>query len=153
MRTVTTLAELAALAEAAGPPAGRDLYVRWSQGPAADLAAGGGEQSSRDGLTGVLMPGLSANPLQVEPWWDGRPLRVWLARRLHDYRHLRELRGPGVRAWVLAGVERGRGPDNEPLVICREPLAWVEEPALAECERVLAEHGARDDWGPLDRRG
>jgi Family of unknown function (DUF6098) len=82
--------------------------------------------------------------------WDDRPLRLWLARRLHDYRHLAELRGPDVRAWVLAGQERGRGPDNEPLVICCHPLAWVEESALAECAVVLAEHGA-PGWGPLDR--
>jgi hypothetical protein len=152
MPALASLDELAELVEATGPPAGRDLYVRWSQGPAADLGDGTAEQSSRDGLTGVLMPGLSANPLRVEPWWGDRPLRLWLARRLHDYRHLRDLRGPGVRAWVLTGQVCGRGPDNEPLVICRKPLAWVEEPALAECERVLAEHGAQD-WGPLDRRG
>lgn len=151
MPHVTSLDELAALVVAvSAQPPGQDLYVRWSEGPAADLADGGAEQSSRDGLTGVPLPGLSANPLRVEPWWADRPLRLWLARRLHDYRHLAELRGPGVRAWVLAGQERGRGPDNEPLVICCKPLAWVDESALAECEAVLADHGAAG-WGPLDR--
>jgi hypothetical protein len=53
---------------------------------------------------------------------------------------------------VLAGEERGRGPDNEPLVVCHKALAWVDEPALAECERVIAELGG-DGWGPIDRRG
>jgi hypothetical protein len=93
--------------------------VRWSRGPETDLtAAGGTGQSSQDALTGVLMPGLSANPLRAEAWWGDRSLELWVARRLFDYRHLRELRGPGVRAWILAGEEQGRGPDNEPLVRC-----------------------------------
>jgi hypothetical protein len=151
MPHVKSLDDLAALVVARGREPGQDLYVRWSEGPAVDLAGGGTEQSSRDALTGVLMPGLSANSLRAEPWWDDRPLRLWLARRLHDYRHLAELHGPGVQAWVLAGQERGRGPDNEPLVVCCEPLGWVDESALAECDGVLAEHGA-GDWGPLDRR-
>ncbi len=41
------------------------LYVRWSRGPAIDLKS----VSSRDDLTGVPMPGLSANSLGVESWW------------------------------------------------------------------------------------
>jgi hypothetical protein len=128
-----------------------ELYVRWSKGPLTDLA-GGPAPASRDGLTGVPLPGLSANSLRVEPWWGDRSLRLWLARRLHDYRHLRDLRGPGVRAWVLLGEEQGRGPDNEPLVHCLHPVAWIEDAVLVECERVVAaQHSA--EWGPLDRRG
>lgn len=152
MPHVSSLDEMTALILATDTEPGQELYVRWSEGPAVDLASGGTEQSSRDGLTGVLMPGLSANPLRAEPWWGDRPLRLWLARRLHDYRHLRELRGPGVQAWILAGRECGRGPDNEPLVICCQPLAWVDESALAECEHILTEYGA-PGWGPLDRSG
>ncbi|MEV6607181.1 DUF6098 family protein [Kutzneria sp. NPDC051319] len=124
-----------------------DLYVRWSHGPDVD----GDGMSSRDGLTGVPLPGLSANPLRVEPWWGDRSLRLWLARRLYDYRHLRDLRGPGVRPWVLAATERGRGPDNEPLVVDVRPLAWIDDAVLAECEQeVASQHSA--EWGPLDRR-
>jgi uncharacterized protein DUF6098 len=128
------------------------LYVRWSKGPADDLRDTGDEGPvSRDGLTGVPLPGLSANPLRIEPWWGDRSPRMWLARRLFDYRHLRELRGPGVRAWVLVGEERGRGPDNEPLVACCQPVAWIDDAALAECEQLIADqHSA--EWGPLDRR-
>ena len=81
------------------------LFLRWSRGPTADA-----EQASRDELTGRPMTGLSANPLAVEPWWNGGSLRTWVARRLYDYRHLREERGPGVRPWVLEGEEHGRGP-------------------------------------------
>jgi hypothetical protein len=103
-------------------------------------------------LAGVPLPGLSANPLRVEPWWGDRSLRLWLARRLYDYRHLRDLRGPGVRPWVLAAAECGRGPDNEPLVVDIQPLAWIDDTVLEECEKdVAAQHS--DEWGPLDRRG
>ncbi|MCP2164123.1 DUF6098 family protein [Goodfellowiella coeruleoviolacea] len=148
--TIGTLDELADLVSTAGTD--EALYLRWSKGPDVDLAAHGGEQSSRDGLTGIPLPGLSANPLQVEPWWGDRPVRLWVARRLHDYRHLRELRGPGVAPWVLAGEEVARGPDNEPLVVCHRPVAWVAESALRECERVVADERGAAEWGPLDRR-
>jgi hypothetical protein len=145
LRTIRSLDELVDLVE--GSSSDDELYVRWSRGPAADQA----EQVSRDGLTGVELPGLSANPLHVEPWWGDRSLRLWLARRLHDYRHLRDLRGPGVRAWVLVGEQVGRGPDNEPLVRCVRPLAWVDDSTLAECEQVVGEHHS-GEWGSLDRR-
>ena len=148
MRTIGSLDELAALVE--GAPPERELYLRWSHGPDADLADGQAEQSSRDSLTGVTLPGLSANPLRVEPWWGERSRRLWVARRLYDYGHLRDLRGPGVRPWVLAGAECGRGPDNEPLVICHQPIAWVSEGALRECEEAIDDQHS-DEWGPLNR--
>jgi hypothetical protein len=150
VRTVQNLTELAALVEEKGQD--ERLYVRWSKGPGEDLAGGPvNEQSSRDGLTGITLPGLSANSLRVEPWWGDRPVRLWVARRLYDYRHVRAQRGPGVRPWVLAGEERGRGPDNEPLVVCRRAIAWISETALRECERAVAEQGGSDRWGSLDR--
>jgi hypothetical protein len=147
MGTIADLAELAGLVERAQR---EELYVRWSRGPGADLAGGREEGGSRDGLTGVRLPGLSANALRVEPWWGDRPVRLWVARRLYDYRHLANLRGPGVRPWVLAGEQCGRGPDNEPLVICRRPIAWVSDRALRECEEAVAEFRS-DEWGPLNR--
>lgn len=140
MATIGSLDELADMVEHH-----HDLYVRWSRGPQVD--SGG---SSRDDLTEVPLPGLSANPLAVEEWWQGRPPRMWVARRLYDYRHLRDERGPGVRPWVMVGRERGRGPDNEPLVECVRPIAWIDdrviEAAVAEIENT------NDDWGPLRRR-
>lgn len=129
---------------------GDELYVRWSRGPAKDLAGPGERHRSVDALTGVPLPGLSANSLRVEPWRGDRSLRLWVARRLYDYRHLREVYGPGVRPWVLAGDECGRGPDNEPLVVCRRPIAWIGEPALRECERLVKTRGT-PDWEPLHR--
>jgi hypothetical protein len=145
MPLVEDLAGLVELVSAAtGEP-----YVRWSHGPKADLCDDG--VSSRDGLTGVALPGLSANSLRVEPWWGDRSRRLWLARRLYDYRHLRDLRGPGVRPWVLAATECGRGPDNEPLVVDVRPMAWIDDAVLVECEKEVA--GQRSaEWGPLDRR-
>jgi Family of unknown function (DUF6098) len=88
-----------------------ELYVRWSHG----RQVNGDGMSSRDGLTGVSLPGLSANPLRVEPWWGGRSLRLWLARRLYDYRHLKDLRGAvlgvggaGSRPWTGQRAAGGR---------------------------------------------
>ncbi|MFB9467161.1 DUF6098 family protein [Streptomyces cinereospinus] len=139
---VRTLAELAGLVERH-----RGLYVRWSRGPATDLAS----VSSVDELTGVPMPGLSANPLDVEEWWEGRPVELWVARRLYDYAHLPHEKGPGVRPWVLKGHERGRGPDNEPLVADVEPLRWVEDGVI---EAARAEVRRQENaWGPLRRTG
>jgi hypothetical protein len=136
--TITKLAELVS-------HLGDNVYVRWSKGPDDDAAS-----TSRDSLTGVELPGLSASPLRVEPWWEDRSRELWVARRLFDYRHLRDLRGPDVRAWVLRGAEVGRGPDNEPLVRCLEPLAWVADEALRECSDLVdAQHS--EEWGPLDR--
>ena len=106
MPTVTTLSELTELVREHA-----QLFVRWSRGPDVDARV-----PSSDGLTGVPLPGLPANPLAVEPWWEDRPLQLWVARRLYDYSHLEHEKGPGVRPWVLVGREVGRGPDNEPLV-------------------------------------
>ncbi|MFT7839254.1 DUF6098 family protein [Saccharothrix sp. BKS2] len=145
MRTFTDLMELTDLVETRMSTT--ELFVRWSRGPEAD-----GGQRSRDGLTGGALPGLSANSLGVEPWWGNRPLRLWVARRLHDYRHLRERRAEGTRPWVLEGVEVGRGPDNEPLVRCRRPVGWISDEVLAECEDLVVAHAA-SPWGPLDREG
>jgi hypothetical protein len=144
MPTISKLHQLADMIENSG----EELFIRWSQGPATDLPR---EQSSRDELTGVPMPGLSANPLTVESWWGTRPLDLWAARRLYDYRHLREVRGPGVRPWLLAGTVVGRGPDNEPLVICSRPIAWIADSTLDEAEQLIVARGAHS-WGPLDRR-
>ncbi|MGN6474648.1 MAG: DUF6098 family protein [Mycobacteriales bacterium] len=121
---------------------GHEVYVRWSKGPAADR-----DSQSRDDLTGVELPGLSASALAVEAWWEGRPLETWVARRLYDYRHLRERRG--AKPWLLLGTEVGRGPDNEPLVRCERPLAWISEGVIAKSERLIDEQAG--DWGTLAR--
>ncbi|MFJ3863477.1 DUF6098 family protein [Streptomyces nigra] len=142
MTTFATLDELADLVAAR-----RGLYVRWSLGPATDMAA----MSSRDELTGLALPGLSANPLDVEEWWDGRPLRVWVARRLYDYSHLPRIKDSRTRPWVLTAREAARGPDNEPLVTDVRPLGWIEDRVISEADRVVRHH--RTSWGPLDRGG
>ncbi|MFC0499134.1 DUF6098 family protein [Streptomyces mutabilis] len=70
-------------------PADRGRYVRWSRGPGTDLT----DVSGTGGLTGVPMPGLRQTPrgggLVGVP-----PVRVWAARRLHDYAHLPHDKGP-----------------------------------------------------------
>jgi hypothetical protein len=149
-----TLEDLRAITELVEKsPANEQLYVRWSLGPAADLINDDkGAGSSHDSLTGVALPGLSANPLAVEPWWTDRPLRLWIARRLYDYQHLRDLRGPGVRPWILVGEQGARGPDNEPLVRCLRPVAWICDDALREARNLVDSLGS-EEWGPLDRRG
>lgn len=140
LRTLRSLAELAELV-ATRP----NLYVRWSQGPEVDTR----EQRSQDQLTGAELPGLSCSALAVEDWWRDRPLRAWVARRLYDYRHLRSERGTGVRPWVLEGHEVGRGPDNEPLVACDRPVAYLDEAVVQEAAREVDSQPA--DWGSLQR--
>lgn len=139
---VRTLAELTELVERH-----QGLYVRWSRGPATDLR----DVSSTDDLTGVPMPGLSANPLDLEEWWKDRPVRVWVARRLHDYAHLPHEKGPGVRPWVLAGKETARGPDNEPLVADARPMCWIDQQVIDEAKAEVARQ--ENPWGPLRRSG
>jgi hypothetical protein len=138
MQTVSSLDKLA---ELVGDE--KDIYLRWSRGPEADSSC-----RSRDDLTGVELPGLSVSALAVEPWWNGRPVRLWVARRLYDYRHLARRRRH-ARPWVLVGEERGRGPDNEPLVECKRPIAWIAPEAVEEAARLIDEQ--EGDWGPLDR--
>ncbi|WP_214416750.1 DUF6098 family protein [Sphaerisporangium fuscum] len=138
---IASLAELASLLE------GRQgLFIRWSRDLDGDMANGG----SRDALTGAELPGLSANPMDLEEWWGERPTRLWAARRLYDYSHLRRERGPGVRAWVLAGTEVGRGPDNEPLIRCTEVIGPVGDAVMREAATLVEGQDCRT-WGPLDR--
>ncbi|MFG3118046.1 DUF6098 family protein [Streptomyces sp. NPDC048197] len=139
--TLHTLDELAALVERRP-----HLYVRWSRGPEADV----GRSSSTDDLTGASLPGLSANALDVPPWWQGRPTRVWVARRLHDYSHLPREKGSAVRPWVLHGHEAGRGPDNEPLVRSVEPIAWISSRVLKQAKAEVDRQAGL--WGSLQRK-
>lgn len=139
---ITSLSELAALLDNR-----RGLFIRWSQ----DLSRDEATRRSRDALTGAALPGLSANPLDVESWWGNRSTELWVARRLHDYSHIRHDRGPGVKAWILAGREVGRGPDNEPLIEYEEVVAIVDEAVMREADELIDAQGSLV-WGPLDRR-
>jgi hypothetical protein len=140
MPTFTSLDELARLVTR------RDgLYVRWSRGPEPDLR----DVSSRDDLSGVKLPGLSASPLDIEDWWGDRPVHVWVARRLYDYCHLPRVKDARTRPWVLHGSEQARGPDNEPLVTDVEPLGWIADQVIADATRIITEQPG--PWGPLDR--
>jgi len=123
----------------------RELYVRWSDDVQRDVDS----EVSRDELTGVELPGLSANCLHIESWWGDRPLRDWVARRLHDYRHLPEVREGDTRPWVVAGKETGRGPDNEPLVRGCTPVAEIDLAVIDEALDVIRRMGG--GWGSLRR--
>jgi hypothetical protein len=136
--TIESMAELVELVDSRG----QQLYVRWSKGPDVDQ-----DSQSRDDLTGVELPGLSASALAVEDWWHDRSLELWVARRLHDYRHLRERRD--ARPWLMVGREIGRGPDNEPLVSCEEAVAWIGDELVDEAVRLIDDQAT--DWGTLDR--
>ncbi|MEU0057592.1 DUF6098 family protein [Streptomyces sp. NPDC006334] len=140
--TVSSLDELARLVTRR-----RGLYVRWSRGPEHDLP----HASSKDDLTGLRLPGLSASSLDIEDWWAKRPARIWVARRLYDYCHLPRVKDSRTRPWVLHGSEAARGPDNEPLVTDVEPLGWIADSAIAEACRIITEQPGH--WGTLDRDG
>lgn len=144
MPTISSVRELAELIERHG----QQLFIRWSRGPQVDA-----DTTSRDELTGAELPGLCANPMAVERWWGDRALLLWAARRVYDYRHLQTDADPDVRPWLLVGEELGRGPDNEPLVEMRRPVAWLSDEAVAEAERLVTEADRTGDWGPLKRGG
>jgi hypothetical protein len=125
-RVIATLDELCELVE--GP---WTVYLRYSSGFEADRGG-----TSRDGESGLDLPGLSVNPLTPEQWWT-RPLTDWLARQVCQYRHLaeEEERFP----WVLRGRCVGRGPDSEPLLTDVVPLGRLHDDLLQEAGRVYDE--------------
>lgn len=126
------LDSLAALeAELGGAP----LFVRYSEGPDEDASG-----RSIDTESGLELPGLSANPLDPEPWWT-RPTADWLARQLCQYKHLSE-RNPDRIAWVLHGRVTGRGPDCEPLLVDAEFVARLSGRLLTEAEQRYRERFA-----------
>jgi hypothetical protein len=88
------------------------------------------------------------NSLAVEQWWGDRPVRLWMARRLYDYQHRKEIRGESTRPWVLVGDVCGRGPDNEPLVRCRRPVGWISGTGMQESVRMVEAQGSTsgDRW-------
>jgi hypothetical protein len=105
---------------------GTPFYVRHSRGYETDLAA-----RSVDGESGLELPGLSANPMNPEPWWT-RPWQDWVARQICQYRHLSK--EDGAQTWLLTGRPVGRGPDCEPLLVDVEPLGVLSERLIIEAE-------------------
>ncbi|WP_285490332.1 DUF6098 family protein [Amycolatopsis taiwanensis] len=119
--SLPTLHRLADLAELIVPCS--TVYVRYSPGPDEDA-----EHPSTDHESGLQLPGLSANSLKPPGWWT-LPVEDWLARRICQY--LRE-REEGARPWVLTGKEADFGPDNEPLLVDIEPIAWLSGDLIEE---------------------
>ena len=106
------------------------VYLRYSPGPVADA-----DHPSTDHESGLVMPGLSANPLTPPGWWT-LPLGDWLARRICQY--LREL-AENARPWILTGQVVDFGPDNEPLLDAIEPIAWLSGSLLREARQRYRE--------------
>ncbi|WP_199435340.1 DUF6098 family protein [Qaidamihabitans albus] len=121
MFTVHTLRELTELTSLGVAP-----YLRYSPGPEADAG-----HPSTDHESGLVMPGLAVNPLPAPGWWS-LPLEDWLARRVCQY--LREVR-EGARPWLLSGRQIDFGPDNEPLLVDIEPVAWIDSALVDEAHR------------------
>jgi len=121
---------------------GAPLYVRFSAGPEADATA-----ESRDHESGCLLPGLSVNPLDPEPWWD-RPPEHWVARQLCQYAHLMT---PERFPWVLTGTVAGRGPDCEPLLVETVAVASIDRAVVDEAAELYAHAFDRGDDGTPTR--
>ncbi len=121
MHRVERLDELVELLDLGIP-----LYLRYSPGPEADAA-----HPSVDHESGLPMPGHSANPLRPPGWWT-LPAADWLARAVCQY--LRE-NHEGARPWVLTGHVTDVGPDNEPLLVDVQPIAWLTAGAIAEAHQ------------------
>ncbi|HET6301786.1 DUF6098 family protein [Microbacterium sp.] len=131
-----TLEELAARVRELGK-----AYIRYSEGPERDV------EESVDTESGLTLPGLSVNPLHPEDWWT-RPIEDWLARQVCQYKELQE-KNPDRFAWVLRGIEVGRGPDCEPLLRGVVPIARLDDRLLDEAaeryrERFEAGKGPED---------
>lgn len=123
-----TLARLEELVSLIGD--GLTLYLRYSPGPTSDAA-----RPSTDHESGLVMPGLSANPLDPPRWWS-LPAADWVARRVCQY--LREIE-EGARPWVLTGRVVDFGPDNEPLLDQVQPVAWLAGSLVREAHRRYRE--------------
>lgn len=121
METLRTFDELVGLLELRVP-----LYLRYSPGPEADAA-----HRSTDHESGLTMPGHSATALTPPGWWT-LPVADWVARRVCQY--LREVH-EGARPWVLTGEVADVGPDNEPLLVGMEPIAWLDPDVVGEAHR------------------
>jgi Family of unknown function (DUF6098) len=116
-------------------PRHRQLFVRYSHGPARDT-----HEQSRDYESGQVLPGLSVADLQPPPWWT-RPAADWVARRVCSYGELAQA-DPNRYAWVLTGRVVDRGPDHEPLVADVRPVARIGPGALAEAADHYERHFA-----------
>ena len=139
-RQLPVVPDLAALVELVRLRPG--LYLRQSQGPAADLTG----KASVDHESGVSMPGLSVTTIDPEPWWP-RSAADWIARRVCKYADLTDIEGR--HPWLLTARPVGSGPDHEPLVVDVEPVAWLA-PAVVDEARAhyhAAFTVARDSTG------
>lgn len=121
MDVLTKLDELVDLLDMGVP-----LYLRYSPGPEADAA-----HPSTDHESGLPMPGHAAVPLAPPAWWT-LPAADWVARRVCQY--LREVH-EGARPWLLTGQVADFGPDNEPLLVAAEPIAWLSSDLVTEAYR------------------
>jgi hypothetical protein len=108
--------------------ANRPLFVRFSQGYAADLVVG-----SADPETGLSLPGLTALPLDPEPWWS-LPAAEWIARQLARFH-----RDEAHFAWLLRGTVVGRSAGGEPLIGDVEVVGRLADSLLDQADRVWRE--------------
>jgi hypothetical protein len=108
----------------------KTVHLRYSPGPLADMS-----HPSTDHESGLVMPGLAANPLAPPGWWT-LPAADWIARAVCQY--LREL-DEGTRPWVLTGRVADVGPDNEPLLVDIHPVAWLSSALVREAHQRYQE--------------
>jgi hypothetical protein len=114
------------------------VFVRFSTAPPDGL-----DERSVDHETGIRLPGLSVNPLDPPTWWGDRSLEEWVVRRICTYAHLQD-EDPSRTCWMLEGGVVDRGPDNEPLIVPRRPVAVIARSVVAECMRRRVEAGLEE---------
>lgn len=141
LRLLLSVADGVDLLQEAGPP----LYLRWS----ADIALDADLPTGLDDLTGIEMPGLAALPLAVEPWWQDRPLELWLARKFGGRRPPVDLDGPAIRPWIVTGTPVGHSPDGETLIASCVLVATVTDAAMTQAASLVESLSHR--WAGLGR--
>ena len=103
------------------------LFLRYSEGPAADIGT-----VSRDYEADVDLPGLSVTTIAPESWWP-LPTEDWIARRLCKYDELGQ--ESGRFPWLLSGRRVATGPDHEPIIELHEPVAVVGDGAMRQARQ------------------
>lgn len=119
MKTLKTLSDLK------NDRSDKNLFIRWSRGPAMDKKQG----VSRDQVSGKYHNGLSAQNMRT----DDPELMV---KMVQEYCFLRR-KDPKIYPWVFWAVRNGTDSDNAPTVDAEtiEPVGRLSDEMIEKCQK------------------